>query len=158
MGDRTCPRFPGFICVYETPMYAAFGQRIVPEFVTDAASAGADALGIPPNFDFLPPAVRNQLSELGRNFAASRDDWSLLVSQEAPMKLLFAPAAFGTVPERLTVFAQSEVYNAEWFDLFTQSWKAKLVPVHRPKIEAAWTDKVDFIDVFETFKAMNNAS
>ena len=74
--------------------------------------------------------------------------------------MLFAPTAFGQIPERITVFAQAEVYNAEWFDLFTQSWKAKLVPVslprddyHRPLIEAAWANKVDFINVFDTFQS-----
>jgi len=158
LGNDTCPEnIPGFICVYDTPMYAVYGQRIIPEFVTQAASAGADAIGIPP--DLIPPEIMDGLSSLGRVLAADRDDWSLLIAQQAPLKMLFAPTAFGNIPQTVTVFAQSEVYNSEWFDLFTQSWKAKLVPVslpvddyHRPNLEAAWTDKVDFISVFETFQ------
>jgi len=43
--------------------------------------------------------------------------------------------------------AQAEVYNTQWFDLYTQNWRAKLTPVsllssgdHRKKIASEFSE------------------
>ena len=85
---------------------------------------------------------------------ADRNDWSLLSSASAPATLLIAPLSYGQVPTEISTIAQAEVYNAQWYDLFTQSWKAKLTPItllddneHLSDIEFSWTDKMNFTDL-----------
>ena len=36
--------------------------------------------------------------------------------------------AFNDPTSGVTAIAQAEVYNAQWYDLYTQNWRAKLTP------------------------------
>lgn len=112
----------GFICTNEVPLYAVNRQRLFPQFALDAVNAGAGYLNIPFDLDDLPDAIRE-------NFIADRDDWSVVVGAKAPATLLLGANGFGTVPTEMSTISQAEVYNSQWFDLFTQTWKAKLTPV-----------------------------
>jgi len=134
----------GIMCINDTPMYAVRGQRIYPEIVGKAGNFLLAELGMPAN-------IRDELKDtLGKSFAASRADWSMLVALEAPMTLPIAGNGFGATPPTMTVLAQAEVYNTQWFDLFTQNWRAKLTPIsllrddqHIKLIKKAWKNKVE---------------
>jgi len=106
----------GFLCTNDTPMYAVRGQRLIPEFASDILNKF--------NLDLnsLPAAVQ-------KNYAADRDDWSLVVATTAPIGLPLYEGAYGHIPTEMSAIAQVEVYNAQWFDLFTQTWKSKMVPL-----------------------------
>ncbi len=129
----------GALCINETPTYAVRHQRLLPQFVNDQLQ------------DFNVPAeAMSAISVLN----ADRNDWSLLSSASAPATLLIAPLSYGQVPTEISTIAQAEVYNAQWYDLFTQSWKAKLTPItlfddneHLSDIEFSWTDKMNFTDL-----------
>ena len=134
----------GIMCINDTPMYAVRGQRIYPEVVGTAGEAALKFLGLSNNF------IGELQRTLGKSFAASREDWSVLIALEAPMNLPIAGNGFGTTPPSMSVLAQAEVYNSQWFDLFTQNWKAKLTPVsilrdedHVEKIKKIWKNKID---------------
>ena len=125
----------GLLCTNEVPMYAVNRQRITPQFAVDFL----DDVGL--NLNSLPDAIRD-------NYAADRHDWSLVVAASAPAELLIASRGFGEVPTEMSAIAQAEVFNSQWFDLFTQTWKAKLTPisifedeVHYEALKASWTDE-----------------
>jgi len=132
--------FEGLLCVHETPTYAVRNQRLYPEIFPDFLSEKLS--GISSKLDKL-----TELTDL----LADRKDWSLLVAATAPATLPVAPLGYGDVPTELATMAQAEVYNAQWYDLFTQSWKAKLTPIslfddeeHLSLIESSWGGVVNF--------------
>jgi len=106
----------GFVCTNEAPLYAVNRQRILPQFAMNIA----DDLGVPLNS--LPDAIQE-------NYLADRDDWSVIVGAYAPTGLILAENGFGVLPTEMSTISQAEVYNSQWFDLFTQTWKAKLTPI-----------------------------
>ena len=62
------------------------------------------------------------------DFLPTRNDWSLInVGVESRSAALMAPAFKDPTPE-ISAVAQSEIYNAQWYDLYTQNWRAKLTP------------------------------
>lgn len=133
----------GALCTNEAAMYAVRGQRITPEFLSDlvGGATGLDASS-------LPEAIQE-------NYNSQREDWSLLISATAPIVLPIAANGFDGVPtEGMSAISQAEVFNSQWFDLFTQTWKAKLTPIsllkhetHFDLLKASWeTEAYGFLD------------
>jgi len=80
--------------------------------------------------------VANPRSPLDYGNRDSRDRWSLLAYTRKPRETTAvmggAEALFGfdNPPHAVFGMAQAEVYNGLLFDLYTQGWRAKLVPAH----------------------------
>lgn len=80
--------------------------------------------------------VANPRSPLDYGNRDSRDQWSLLAYARKPRATTAvmggAEAVFGfdNPPHNVFGLAQAELYNGIWFDLYTQGWRAKLVPAH----------------------------
>jgi len=132
----------GFVCTNETPMYAVYQQRITPQFVSDFAGDAAAEFGF--DMNDIPDTIRS-------NYMADRHDWSLVVSATAPLDLLIGGNSFGQVPTEMSTMAQAEVYNSQWFDLFTQTWKAKLTPIsllhdteHYQRLTSVWRNELGY--------------
>ncbi|MFT7460613.1 MAG: hypothetical protein ACI909_003301, partial [Planctomycetota bacterium] len=59
----------------------------------------------------------------------SRNDWSILgfAGYSQPGARII-PKRFNNPPKNYYAYAQAEIYNDSFYDLYTQKWKAKLVP------------------------------
>ena len=73
--------------------------------------------------------VPEQLGSFLSGVSPTRNDWSMLsVAYEARAGAPFMGPLFDDPTGEISAVAQSEVYNAQWYDLYTQNWRAKLVP------------------------------
>lgn len=99
--------------------------------------------------------VPDQLGSFVSGISPTRNDWSLLsVAYEAREGAPFMGPLFNDPTGEISAVAQSELYNAQWYDLYTQNWRAKLVPArlvnddkHRSAIGAAVNDAKAFANL-----------
>jgi hypothetical protein len=86
----------------------------------------------------LLPELSNTLSSLGGEFASvarslphvgpTREDWSIVHMATGSSGAPIFSDGFPGVSEHTSAVSQAEVYNAQWFDLYTQHWRAKHSP------------------------------
>lgn len=63
------------------------------------------------------------------NLGGSADDWSILaIGRKKADTGVLGKATFPNPVEGHYAYAQVEVYNPVWYDLYTQDWSAKLIP------------------------------
>jgi len=92
----------------------------------------------------------------GNGLLSSRKDWSVLVAVSHGIDVPMASSTFKDLPNSMTAVAQAEIYNTQWFDVFTQRWRAKLVPItllqdndYRQKITKEWKNTLDLDKLFQ---------
>ena len=63
------------------------------------------------------------------SIAGSADDWSILALAAKQQPAGFIAKHIFTLPTKAHyAYAQAEVFNPVWYDLYTQDWQVKLVP------------------------------
>lgn len=111
---------------FEVDLYAVNKPRVTPDGTSKlTALVGVNSTGVLPD----------------------RKDWSVVYMATSDIGVPILSAGFGSVEGRFATLAQAEVYNTQWFDLYTQNWRAKLTPVsilsgerHRENIAKAFTE------------------
>jgi len=102
--------------MFEIDLYAVRQPRLLPELSDSLRSLGG---GI------IPTSVANSIPSIG----PTREDWSVVHLATRKSGAPIFTEGFPGVNEHTGVLSQAEVYNAQWFDLYTQHWRAKHSPV-----------------------------
>jgi hypothetical protein len=101
--------FRGLFNSFEVDLYAVKDARVTP----DAASSILDTgFGIDTSGVFF-----------------DRKDWSMVYLATSDVGVPILSSGFKNVKGNFATLAQAEVYNTQWFDLYTQNWRAKMTPL-----------------------------
>ena len=111
---------------FEVDLYAVRSPRVVPEGALKLANLGGVNTG---------------------GVLAGRKDWSMVYMAASDIGVPILGGGFKKTEGSFATLAQAEVYNTQWFDLYTQNWRAKLTPVsllssgdHRKKIASEFSE------------------
>ncbi|MFT5332588.1 MAG: hypothetical protein ACJASY_002482 [Halioglobus sp.] len=124
--------FRGLFNSFEVDLYAVKDARITPDAASSLLNTGfgIDTSGV--LFD--------------------RKDWSMVYLATSDVGVPILSSGFKNVKGNFVTLAQAEVYNTQWFDLYTQNWRAKMTPLsvlsskrHRAKVHDAFKGENDVL-------------
>ncbi len=102
--------------MFEIDLYAVRQPRLMPELGDSMRALGGGV---------IPTSVANSVPTIG----PTREKWSIahLATGESGAPI-FSSGFPGAMPNT-SVISQAEIFNAQWYDLYTQHWRAKHTPV-----------------------------
>lgn len=102
--------------MFEIDLYAVRQPRLMPELGDSMRALGGGV---------IPTSVANSVPTVG----PTREKWSIahLATGESGAPI-FSSGFPGAMPNT-SVISQAEIFNAQWYDLYTQHWRAKHTPV-----------------------------
>jgi hypothetical protein len=128
-----------FFHSWDTHLYAIDSPRLAPDPAVDFLNIGVGAV-------LSQFAQSNSAGEVC-DLSSARADWSIAHMLTEDVGIHFAPNGFPFSEKRFSAVSQAEVYNSQWFDLYTQNWRSKLTPFslaygcgHRKPLGALMTE------------------
>ena len=120
----------------EIDLYAVRQPRLLPELSSAMRNLGATGA--------IPGDVALKIPTVG----PTREDWSIVHLATGKSGAPIFSSGFPGANPSTSVMAQAEVFNAQWYDLYTQHWRAKHTPLSLVSCDDCSSDRERMRELF----------